>query len=606
MDEPEEQERQTMRTAYEVQRDFGYSSGLRSEIIWDSLTPDQAPVLVQKIENLIPESDPRNAKAVNRQRQLVFRNVWQQRRFTNGTLLSAIIYVLVTPETDPELALQTTNYSCHPVFRTRRCMKGENSAACCMIFVDEHGRVYSNWQQYVFRNTLPRGTMIAPSQGIYTFTNDDVEPGVQLMVHPTPASYSRNRLLSAGDKLATVGGLVATVPVAAALAVPVAAPLAIAATAVGVATAAYSTLRSASHLIDRRRHGQSTGITDSEARSSWLGVAGGVVGLGATGATKALATVAGAGYSINPAAQLAVKGINVGSVVISGTGVINGVYDMYLVRLILINRVIFYEISWFLPFNHQKIGDDQAINRLDMLQMASHLVIFTHSINNLRIVSKATNGSTLRQALRNQSRKVFDRISQESTKLHSSQGGKFDIVRTLNDIPFKETLLSLHNLNSHLSQGVAAVTTVLPQIVSLGSGGQLNLEALAQHFGGKFVQHIGNVSSLKDVVEAMARYFSDKAVQLLMQMTRTFLENNVDSIDRTLNTFISTETVLYRILMHSVNTFDTFGEDFLHSRQEEILSMVSKYFKSLESVNNATCRKYKCAVCKGAYYISRI
>ncbi|KAH8286233.1 hypothetical protein KR054_005059 [Drosophila jambulina] len=583
MDEQEEQSLQALRTAYEVQRDFGYSSGLRSEIIWDSLTPDQAPVLMQKIENVIPEDDSRNAKAVNRQRQQVFRNVWQQRRFTNGTLLSAIIYVLVTPERDPELALQSTNYSCHPVFRTRRCMKGENSAACCMIFVDEHGRVYSNWQQYVFRNTLPRGTMIAPSQGIYTFTNDEVEPGVQLMVHPTPASYSRNRLLNAGDKVATVGGLVATVPVAAALAVPVAAPLVIAATAVGVATAAYSTLRSASHLIDRRRHGQSTCITDSEARSSWLGVAGGVVGLGATGATKALTSVAGAGYSINPAAQLAVKGINVGSVVISGTGVINGVYDMYL-----------------------KIGDDQAINSLDMLQMASHLVIFTHSINNLRIASKATNGSTLRRALRNQSRKVFDRISQESSKLHSSQGGKFDIVRTLNDIPFKETLLSLHNLNSNLSQGVAAVTTLLPQIISLGSGGQLDLEALAQHFGRKFVQHIGNVSSLTDVLEAMARYFSDKAVQLLMQMTRTFLENNVDSIDRTLNTFISTETVLYRILMHSVNKFDNFAEDFLHSRREEILSMVSKYFKSLESINTENCRKYKCAVCKGAYYISRI
>lgn len=178
-------------------------------------------------------------------------------------------------------------------------------------------------------------------------------------------------------------------------------------------------------------------------------------------------------------------------------------------------------------------------------------------------------------------------------------------MRTLNDIPFKETLLSLHDINSHLSRGVAAVTTLLPQIVSLGNGGQLDLEALAQLFGRKFVQHIGNAASLRDVLEAMARYFSDNAVQLMMQMTRTFLENNIDSIDRTLNTFISTETVLYRILMHCVNTFDNFGEDFLNSRREEILMMVSKYFRSLESVNE-NCRKHKCAVCKGNYYISRI
>ncbi|XP_016999936.2 uncharacterized protein [Drosophila takahashii] len=579
----EAEESQISRTAYEVQRDFGFSSGLRSEIIWDSLAPDQGEILKQKIENLIREDDARNSKAIQRKRDQLFRNIWQQRRYTNGTLLSAIIYVLVTPDSDPELALQSTNYSCHPVFRTRRCMKGENSAACCMIFVDENARVYSNWEQYVFRNTLPKGLMIAPSQGVYTFSDGD-EPGVQLMVHPTPSARGRYRLLNAGDKVATVGGLVASVPAAAALAVPLAAPLVIAATAVGVATGVYSTLRSASHLIDRRRHGQSTCITDGEARSSWLGVAGGVVGLGATGATKALATAAGAGYKVNPAAQLAVRGINGASAVIAGTGVVNGVYDLYL-----------------------KIGDDQALNSLDMLQMASHLVIFTHSINNMRIASKATNGSSLRKALRNQSRKVFDRISQESVKLHS-ESGQFDIVRTLNEIPFKEALLSLHNINSHLGQGLHVATTLLPQIVSVGTGGQIlvNLEMLAQRFGGKFAQHIGNLSSFTDVLEAMARYFTDQAVQLLMQMTRTFVEENVDSIDRTLNTFVSTEAVLFRILMHCVNTFDNFGEDFLQSRREDILRMVSKYFRSLEPIGEKNCRKYKCNVCKGAYYISSI
>lgn len=298
------------------------------------LAPDQGDVLKQKIENLIRDDDARNGKAIQRKREQLFRNIWQQRCYTNGTLLSAIIYVLVTPDTDPESALQSTNYSCHPVFRTRRCLKGENSAACCMIFVDENARVYANWEQFVFRNTLPKGLMIAPSQGIYTFTGDE-EPGVQLMVHPTPAARARYKILNAGDKVATVGSLVASVPAAAALAVPLGAPLAIAATAVGVATGVYSTLRSASHLIDRRRHGQSTCITDTEARSSWLGVAGGVVGLGASGATKALSTAAGAGYKVNPAAQLAVRGINGASMVIAGTGVANGVYDLYSVSWIL-------------------------------------------------------------------------------------------------------------------------------------------------------------------------------------------------------------------------------------------------------------------------------
>ncbi|XP_002016640.2 uncharacterized protein LOC6591058 isoform X1 [Drosophila persimilis] len=583
------EEKQMTRSAYDVQRDFGLSSALRSEIIWDSLAPDQAGVLKQKIKNLILNNEATTSRKVAKQRQQLFRNVWLQRKYTNRTLLSAIIYVLVTPEMDAELALQSTTYSCHPVFRTRKCMKGENSEECCMIFIDEHGRVYANWEKYVFGNTLPKGMMIAPSRGIYTFTNDE-DPGVQLMVYPTPASGARHKILNIGDKVATVGSLVASVPLAAALAVPVGGPIGLAATAVGVATAAYSTLRSAHRLYDRVRHGQSTSITDSEARGQWLGVAGGVVGLGATGATRLMSRVAAAGTEVNSAAQFAVKGINVSSIVISGTGVANGVYDLYL-----------------------KVGDDQTLSKLDILQIASSLVIFTHSINNLRIASKVTNRSTLMRALRDQTRRVVSQISQESRKLHNgSDGGMFDIVRTFNDIPFKEALLSLHKINAHLAQGASMVgalgATVLPNIVSLGSGGQmrLNLEMLATQFGSKFVEHISSPGNLADVLDALARYFSDKAVQLFMETTRTFVEQNIDSIDRTLNTFVSTETVLYRILMHCVHTYDNFAVDFLERHRQDILDVISKYFHSLQPLDEGNSSKYKCAVCKGTYYISAL
>ncbi|XP_017146002.2 uncharacterized protein LOC108158277 [Drosophila miranda] len=582
------EEKQMTRSAYDVQRDFGLSSALRSEIIWDSLAPDQAEVLKQKINNLILNNEATTSRKVAKQREQLFRNVWLQRKYTNRTLLSAIIYVMVTPEMDAELALQSTTYSCHPVFRTRKCMKGENSEECCMIFIDEHGRVYANWEKYVFGNTLPKGKMIAPSRGIYTFTNDE-DAGVQLMVYPTPASGAWHRILNIGDKVATVGSLVASVPLAAALAVPVG-PIILAATAAGVATAAYSTLRSAHRLYDRVRHGQSTSITNSEARGQWLGVAGGVVGLGATGAIRLMSRVAAAGTEVNCAAQFAVKGINVSSIVISGTGVANGVYDLYL-----------------------KVGDDQTLSKLDILQIASSLVIFTHSINNLRIASKVSNRSTLMRALRDQTRRVVRQISQESRKLHNgSDGGMFDIVRTFNDIPFKEALLSLHKINAHLAQGASMVgalgATVLPNIVSLGSGGQmrLNLEMLATQFGSKFVEHISSPDNLTDVLDALARYFIDKAVQLFMEMTRTFVEQNIDSIDRTLNTFVSTETVLYRILMHCVHTYDNFAVDFLERHRQDILDVISKYFQSLQPLDEGNSSKYKCAVCKGTYYISAL
>ncbi|XP_030560885.1 uncharacterized protein LOC115762701 [Drosophila novamexicana] len=566
------------RSVYEVQRDFALSSGLRSEIIWDALAPDQGEVLMQKIEHLISGNTTKQSKTLARRRQKVFDNVWRQRRYTNRMLLSAIIYVLVTPETDPELALHATSYSCHPVIRTRKCVRedSENSDNCCMIFIDEHGRVYANWRQYVYNNTLPKGTMIAPCQGIYRLTNDE-DNGVHLMVHATPAS--KRALLKAGDALATVGGLAASVPVAAALALPVAPTILLAATVVGVTAAAYSTVRSVSCLNDRRQHGQSISLLDNESRNSWLGVAGGVVGLGAAGASTALSV---ARTEVNAAAQLAVKGINVSSIVLSGTGVANGVYDLYL-----------------------KISDDQPFSSLDVLQIAASLVIFTHSINNLRLAKQATDGQSLRHAVSNQTRQVFGQIAEESAKLHSDCAGqKFDMVRTLNDIPFKEALLGMHKIHKHLSEGAATLAALSATLISQDPDGQvhINVDALTKRFGEKFVQHIGHVGSLLDVLDALAKYFGEQSMQLLLQLVRKFLEEYLDGIERSLNTFLSTESVLYRILMQCINNYENFTFEFLVEHRDEILTIVSKYFEAMQPIDAQSSRRIKCDDCQGVYY----
>lgn len=458
-----------------------------------------------------------------------------------------------------------------------------------MMFIDEHGRVYNNWNHYVRNNALPKGIMIAPSQGVYSFGGADGDE-VQLTIQWTPSSRVKQKILRVGDKLATVGGLVATVPVAATLAIPVGGPVLVAATVVGVSTAAYSAVRSASRLIDRRWHSQSNSLRNREARSSWLGVAGGVVGLGATGATKVLSALSS---RASAATHLAVKGINVSSIVLSGTGVVNSVYDIYL-----------------------KISDDGALSSYDVLQIASSLLIFTHSVNNLRIASKVTNAPSLRRAVGHQARKAFHRISQESAKLHTRHvGHKFDIVRTLNDIPLKETLLSLHKVHAHLAKGASVVAAanaagLLPSFLTLGASGEVRLdpEQLATQFGDKFVDHISNFGSFVDVVDGMSKYYSEKAGHALMEMTRNFVEQSVDSIDRKLNTFVSTELVLYRVMMHCVNNYPNCADDVLEQSRQQILGFVSKYFESLQpqpGKEQSSCR-HKCTICQGTFYISAL
>ncbi|KAH8395352.1 hypothetical protein KR222_010544, partial [Zaprionus bogoriensis] len=549
------------------------------------LAPDQAEVLRQKIDNLIGDKGEKRKKAVGRQREQLFQNVWQQRKYTNRILLSAIIYVLVSSERDPELAMHSTSFSCHPVIRTRKCLTEPpddcDSDGCCMVFIDEHGRVYGNWRDFVFHNTLPGGTMIAPTQGIYKITNDE-DKGVLLMVHATPASRVKHKILNAGDTVATLGGLASTVPVAAALAMPVAPPLLLGATVVGMTAAAYSTVRSVGWLYDRHQYSQSTSLRDSEARGNWLGVAGGVVGLGATGATQALSTAVQAGAELNAAAQLAVKGINMSSVVIAGTGVANDVYDIYL-----------------------KIKDDQPLTGIDVLRLASGLIIFTHSVNNLRLASNVSDASALRQAVSHETSKVFGQIAEESAIVHNDPGSnrRFDFVRTLNDIPYKEALLGLHEVHKHL---VAVGTGLLPNLIDLDASGKLrlNVAMLGTRFGPKFVQHIGNAASLMDLIAALGEYFSEQAVQLLLQLTRSFLEQHVDGIECVLNTFLSTETVLYRILMECVRNYKDLTAEYLEQRSEEILATLSEYFQAMDPINKQSSERIKCVDCHGYYYIS--
>lgn len=200
--------------------------------------------------------------------------------------------------------------------------------------------------------------------------------------------------------------------------------------------------------------------------------------------------------------------------------------------------------------------------------------------------------------------KVFGQIAEESGKLHSESGNKkFDIVRTLNDIPYKEALLSA--LSANLTE---VGTSVLPNLISLNSDGQmrLNVDLLGKQFGTKFVQHISNWSNLMDVLLALGEYFTEQTVQLLMQLTRSFLEQNVNGIECALNTFLSTETILYRILMECVRNYKDFTVEFLEQRREEILAVVSTYFQTLEPNNTQSSRRFKCDDCHGYYYLKNL
>lgn len=87
----------------------------------------------------------------------------------------------------------------------------------------------------------------------------------------------------------------------------------------GVISGAYTGARSLYRLIDRKKHKQKIGLTNSEARSEWLNVGAGAVSVGAAGATQALARAARSGRNISTLARGSVRIVNIAAVSVSAS-----------------------------------------------------------------------------------------------------------------------------------------------------------------------------------------------------------------------------------------------------------------------------------------------
>ncbi|XP_020816405.1 uncharacterized protein LOC110190346 [Drosophila serrata] len=672
----------TNRTAREVQQNFAESLGYAEEIIWDLLSQEQSEILMNKLRELIRDPQPPGGGSLDdenkhqkiiadnmRARETIFNAVWEQRKYTNRQSLTAIIYVMVVEGTDDvNRAEDSKKFSCHPVFRARRCIHSRSgtssdSSDCCNIFVDENGRVYQNWAQYVANNELPAGIMVAPERGIYRVVSEQV----RLDKYVTPAGSTNRRVLGYLDTGSAVGGFAAAcIPIAGLLTLPVSGPAMAIAGVVGLASAGYATARSSAMLVDRNRHEQSISVTDRQARGHWLGVIAGAVGLGAAGATQAVSAATNAGREVGAIAQMTVNGMNISSIVISGTGVANGVLDLIL-----------------------KMRDGDDISTMDVLQLSASLVLFTHSVYNFKLASTIINETAnrniagYRDTLSNRQRRAFDKASKETVRLRGNTRGRLDIIRNVNEVPSRQQFNDLYKINKNMNQeGVryafapegngfvlngevqtsaadlrASVQhnqgpNILGQVsqpipASHAASGNLRLDGqnqvsrltgplptanprpepptyavgvfalelssvmvggvlfVLEKYGRTIFEHVINAESFENLITTMADTLEPEVFDLIMKLTRTFMDTMLDELTTVLKFYISTESILFRILDQVMRKFRHMSRIDLEMHTGEIFMAVKRYFLSLNP-NSYIGLLEKCKVCEGYFQITRL
>ncbi|KAI9576117.1 hypothetical protein GQX74_014600 [Glossina fuscipes] len=455
-----------------------------------------------------------------------------------------------------------------------------DSMGCCMIYVDEIGRVYQNWESYINENVLPPGIMVAPNRGVYNFENDEVV----LRSYTTPNGKSKVMLWDTVQKATTI----ATSCVSLAVSVlPISPPIVTAVNCFAYTMGTTSVFLSATNLVDRSNHEQSIDIIDRDARRSWLGIASGVVGITSLEATKCMTNMATAGKVTT------------------------------------------------------KYRDGDDISKLDVVQMAASLVLFTHSVYNFQMASSiaenARNGhiEKYRYSLYKRQRKIFDKYLNETVRIRGNTQGKIDIIRHINDIPDRQFLNNLFKIDKQLNQN----KTVAPKVKNTVLKNNVTVNALAQRqsindkngpnvstsvikpkpkvtstttntnsimshdpvpvlnhnvflllangskvhikgFGYQFCKNIYDWEEWCKLTEFIASKFPEDIMRFLMNLSKTFIERLHECRDMVFQKDISTESILFRILKYC---YGKLGEDqdfcYLVSISDEILEHLDGLIK---------------------------
>lgn len=160
-----------------------------------------------------------------------------------------------------------------PVFRV---LRNHENGIDYSYYVDTCGRVYTDWSKFLQNNILPECIFCYPENGYYEYEEDGTT--VKLGFAMSPACSISQKMRKYGDTAGTVLSFAAAGVGVSTLFTPIGPIVALGALATGSLTGVYAGFRGAETVIDRKTHGQSISLSDSEARGVWLNIAATALG----------------------------------------------------------------------------------------------------------------------------------------------------------------------------------------------------------------------------------------------------------------------------------------------------------------------------------------
>ncbi|CAF4922354.1 unnamed protein product [Pieris macdunnoughi] len=428
--------------------------------------------------NLLENSSETLEGYTSRQKEQVlnvYKKICNQTKYSfnnDDLMVSILLIVCVKPKPLKLLQFTPSDYWvdlhnrtdvdmwCTAVFKVRKCIPTTVDSKPCRIYIDENTRVYQDWQSVLTDNMFPKCVIVAPQNGEYrgVIVEEERIVAVKLTVTPSPALGLKSRVLSSVDTVNTVASLGAVGVLGVAAFTPVGPAVLAGAAVATVATGLYGIVRSSFHLRDRRVHEQSIGVTNSEARGSWLNIAASGVGLGSGLASTLLSRSAAAGTNLTKTGEVLAASVEVlrrANLISGGAGVLNS-----LVHLII---------------KYKKHGEKAT--KLELFQFSASMLFFfqaamsNRTAQNIIEDAQANTINEYRATLRsNRHRKAFDKLSAESRRISGAIQGNTEVICGIKNIANKDQYFAdVLRINKDINQHKLRI--------SMTADGRVNLNA---------------------------------------------------------------------------------------------------------------------------------
>ncbi|XP_070071052.1 uncharacterized protein [Drosophila takahashii] len=226
----------------------------------------------------------------------------------------------------------------------------------------------------------------------------------------------------------------------------------------------------------------------------------------------------------------------------------------------------------------------------DPVELSNSLILFTHSVNNFRLASLMTRDHHYRSLLNHRLKSDFGSISEQANRFEE----KVDLIRGANEMSILQLDMLLKNKLGKLDNFALTPSST---------------------FQGKIVEQDDIKSEFRDLAETIDNFgnimaiigdhLDPEIIKVILKLTQTFVETTRDELFQFLKYYISTETVLYRIILTILMMDPSNREpEKVKEQSSSILETVKAFFLSV-NLNSPPELLKKCTKCIGYYHISK-